>query len=560
MRPTTALLASLLFAATAPAAGRQPAPRVYRVEGLRTIAPVPNAPPAAGRLLAGELISEGFESSSFPSSTLVPGTSWAVGSLEGFRRDVNWGTARRRGDIIPASGEYHAYPVGSGSAAVQPGDPVPPNVGAVLTVGPFDFSQVLSGTLSYDVLERTDDIDPMRVCWSPTPGQVLGTDCFQVYTQTRQAYRHETLDLRELAGRKTVYFWWIFTSGTAPTKAGVFFDNVVLSTGTSGGGSGVCGGIAGLTCATGFFCDYSSSSLCGTSDAAGTCQPRGSCPQILEPYCACSGHTYANLCELAQAGELRNFAGTCIQCPDPPPLLHTASYGLPGGTRVSLPCGGDAVPTSATIQIAWGSVPSADGYEWEVRKKADCRDTIGDGDLVASGVTGAAVTTAALPYLPEGTYGWNVRSRRGAQACGFSPSCCFRLVNRDVPGACTPGGTTLCIDDATGDRRFKVSATWSTTQGGPPQGGDAQAIPLSSLGVTRGGLFWFSSPDNPELFVKVLDACAIDGNHWVFASAGTDLGFDLTITDTQKSRSRTYKNADRTLAPPIRDYGSFPCN
>ena len=78
--------------------------------------------------------------------------------------------------------------------------------------------------------------------------------------------------------------------------------------------------------------------------------------------------------------------------------------------------------------------------------------------------------------------------------------------------------------------------------------------------MPRGGLFTFSSPDNPEVFVKVLNACAIDGYYWLFASAGTDLGFNLNVTDTAVGRSKTYTNADRTLAPPIRDYRSFPCN
>src|SRR5436853_441611 len=89
------------------------------------------------------------------------------------------------------------------AATLAAGDPTPPNVGSVLIAGPFDFSQVGGGTLDYDILERTDDIAPMRVCWSTTTLQVLGSDCFKVHTLDRPAYNHESIDLRDLVGRQS---------------------------------------------------------------------------------------------------------------------------------------------------------------------------------------------------------------------------------------------------------------------------------------------------------------------------------------------------------------------
>lgn len=116
----------------------------------------------------------------------------------------------------------------------------------------------------------------------------------------------------------------------------------------------------------------------------------------------------------------------------------------------------------------------------------------------------------------------------------------------------TPG-TVLTIDN-----RFQVTLSWSTTQGGGASG-QAQAISTAPLGITSGGLFWFFSANNPEVLVKVLNGCAQNGNFWAFASAGTNVGFTLTFTDTQTGRVKTYTNPDVTAALPVQDTSAFPC-
>jgi hypothetical protein len=127
------------------------------------------------------------------------------------------------------------------------------------------------------------------------------------------------------------------------------------------------------------------------------------------------------------------------------------------------------------------------------------------------------------------------------------------------PGpACSPAATTLCIDDQPGDKRFKLQASWATSQGGG-QAGNGQAISLSSAGVTQGGLFWFFSASNPEMLVKVLGACGINGRHWVFASAGTNVGLVFTVTDTLTGAQKVYGNDDLQPAFPIQDLNAFAC-
>ncbi|MGH7486706.1 MAG: hypothetical protein ACREMY_14065, partial [bacterium] len=132
------------------------------------------------------------------------------------------------------------------------------------------------------------------------------------------------------------------------------------------------------------------------------------------------------------------------------------------------------------------------------------------------------------------------------------------IVGKATGSGCIGGDTTLCIDDEPGDRRFQVEVSFHTSQGGASSGG-GRAIPLSSLGVTHGGMLWFFSPDNPELLVKVLDACSVNGHDWIFASAGTNVGVTLAVTDTKTGATRTYTNPDRHPLDPVQDTSAFAC-
>ncbi len=125
-------------------------------------------------------------------------------------------------------------------------------------------------------------------------------------------------------------------------------------------------------------------------------------------------------------------------------------------------------------------------------------------------------------------------------------------------GSCVPTSTTLCIDDEPGDRRFAITVDYDTALNGGSSG-QGKAIPLSPLGILRGGLFWFFDVTNPELLIKVLNGCAISGHHWVFWSAGTTVGLEVRVTDTRTGRTVTYLNPDGETAKPVSDTGAFAC-
>jgi N-acetylglucosamine-6-sulfatase len=125
-----------------------------------------------------------------------------------------------------------------------------------------------------------------------------------------------------------------------------------------------------------------------------------------------------------------------------------------------------------------------------------------------------------------------------------------------LPDAFFATNTTLSIDDQPGDKRYAVQVTYRTSQGGGLQG-NGRAVALSSVGMTHGGAFWFFSPDNPEILVKVLDGCSFNGAKWFFASAGTNVGFTVTLTDTATGAQKVYTNPDLNPASPIQDTSAF---
>ncbi len=125
-------------------------------------------------------------------------------------------------------------------------------------------------------------------------------------------------------------------------------------------------------------------------------------------------------------------------------------------------------------------------------------------------------------------------------------------------GTCVPSATTLCIDGTPGDRRFQVEMTYATAEAGG-RSGSGNAVPLASLGAAEGGLFWFFDAGNPEVLIKILNACPLSSSFWVFFAATTNVGFTLTVADTITGHHKSYSNADRQAAAPVQDTAALSC-
>ncbi len=74
----------------------------------------------------------------------------------------------------------------------------------------------------------------------------------------------------------------------------------------------VCGGLLGLQCDEGEFCNFEISALCGAADQTGVCEVLpGACAEIFAPVCGCDDRTYGNECEANTAGVSVASEGEC---------------------------------------------------------------------------------------------------------------------------------------------------------------------------------------------------------------------------------------------------------
>jgi VWFA-related protein len=130
----------------------------------------------------------------------------------------------------------------------------------------------------------------------------------------------------------------------------------------------------------------------------------------------------------------------------------------------------------------------------------------------------------------------------------------IRTVNYNQAGTpcatatpCVEGPTTLCLNQ----NRFKVEVRWTDFN---QQSGSARVAPCGS---DDSGILYFFSPDNWEMLVKVLNACAINQRFWVYAAATTDVGYTVTVTDTRNGTAKTYTNRVGNAAAAITDSQAF---
>ena len=75
--------------------------------------------------------------------------------------------------------------------------------------------------------------------------------------------------------------------------------------------SNMCGGMMGLACDEGSYCEYDVGT-CGAADQTGICAPKTEmCTREYRPVCGCDNKTYGNACTAAAEGVSIVREGEC---------------------------------------------------------------------------------------------------------------------------------------------------------------------------------------------------------------------------------------------------------
>ena len=225
--------------------------------------------------------------------------------------------------------------------------------------------------------------------------------------------------------------------------------------------------------------------------------------------------------------------------PDPPPAApsHLQATAL----------------TASSVRLTWQDNAN-DESSFRIEQKVSA-------SFQEIGSVPANSTSAKVVGLNAGaTYTFRVRARSAAGNSAYSNAATATTPTAPT-SPCVPGSQVLCIDDQSGDRRFRITVDYQTSQGGGGgSAGAGKAISLAGEGVARGGLFSFFNPANPEMLIKVLDGCPVNGEHWVFYAATTNVGFTVTVTDTQTGAQWSRTNQDHLPAGPVQDTTAFGCD
>jgi Fibronectin type III domain/Matrixin len=161
------------------------------------------------------------------------------------------------------------------------------------------------------------------------------------------------------------------------------------------------------------------------------------------------------------------------------------------------------------------------------------------------GSTLANVTAFSVTGLQPGTaYDFRVRARNASGDSAYSNV--DSAVTFLTPFVCVEGPTTLCLNGG----RFQVDMSWVTAE----DDGLGQGVELTD----ETGYFYFFSPQNVEVVVKVINACVLGTpRFWVFAGGLTNVNTVLRVVDSQTGAVKTYENPQGTPFQPIQDTNAF---
>lgn len=236
----------------------------------------------------------------------------------------------------------------------------------------------------------------------------------------------------------------------------------------------------------------------------------------------------------------RGFAGWTTTTPSTGQRLHSFSH--PNGrsmrySRTRVVIDGPTCSSRPTLDYLY-----SDQEVGGVQGGSSGSHVFTDDYRVVGQLTGACGTD------PSNGCFWGSNDRFDGRFSRFYPQI-RQWLSPSTSSECTEDSTTLCLND----NRFEVRASYVTNNG---QSGDGRVVELTS----DTGYFWFFGESNVEVVVKVLDACGLNGQFWVFAGGLTDQGVQLTVRDTVTGRIWNGGNALGQAFRTITDTSALSCS
>jgi len=168
------------------------------------------------------------------------------------------------------------------------------------------------------------------------------------------------------------------------------------------------------------------------------------------------------------------------------------------------------------------------------------KDVCGQKDLLAFIDTAAATGPSRAPGTGAGRPGFDLLRM---DVASLDPGG-IELAS-DRSGRCEASDERLCLLDD----RFAVEVDFIDPNVDADVPRTASVIPSLTTGKT--GFYWFFSPSNVELAVKMLDGRGVNGSFWFLYGGLSDVEYTITVSDTLADSVAIYRNEAGSICGEI---------
>jgi acid phosphatase family membrane protein YuiD len=157
-------------------------------------------------------------------------------------------------------------------------------------------------------------------------------------------------------------------------------------------------------------------------------------------------------------------------------------------------------------------------------------------------------------FQPNATATFRVKAHNGSGDSPYSNEATGTTLGN---GGCVPNATTVCLLN----NRFRAKIDYVNPFSTPPNqpGTFLTARLLEGVQNPDTALFGFSSAQAVEVVVRVQDTRPFAPRFDIYYGGMTDVGYTVTVTDTQTGTTRQYTNTVGTVGGGV-DRNSFPAN